>query len=116
MPNDQPVPDATVLLLLSGSAKNPGDLVTGFTDDQGDFSFPALPFGRYQLWAWGVDEYGSVVGPMNLADEEKHAITVSVNGEETGTVDLMLMKQEVEAKLREPGWCYWPVHSLNKWH
>jgi len=98
MSNEQPVPDAKVLLLLSGSAKNPGDLVTGFTDDQGDFSFPALPFGRYQLWAWGVDEYGSFVGPMNLADEEKHAITVSVNGEEPVTVDLTLLKQEVESK------------------
>jgi uncharacterized protein (DUF2141 family) len=98
MSNEQPVPDAKVLLLLSGSAKNPGDLVTGFTDDQGDFSFPALPFGRYQLWAWSVDEFASFVGPMNLADDEKHAITVSVNGEEPVTVELTLLKPEVESR------------------
>jgi len=98
MSNDQPVPDAKVLLLLSGSAKDPGDLVTGFTDDQGDFSFPALPFGRYQLWAWSVDQFAAFVGPMNLADEEKHAITVSVNGEEPVTVDLILLTQEVESR------------------
>jgi hypothetical protein len=98
MSNDQPVPVAKVLLLLSGSAKNPGDLVTGFTDDRGDFSFPALPFGRYQLWAWSVDESGSFVGPMNLSVEEKHAVAVSVSGEEPVTVDLMLLKPEAESK------------------
>jgi hypothetical protein len=96
--NELPVPDAKVLLLLSGSAKNPGDLVTGFTDDEGDFSFPALPFGRYQLWAWSVDEFGSFVGPLNLADQEKHAITVDVGSDEPVKVELMLLKPEVDSK------------------
>jgi hypothetical protein len=98
MSDERPVPDAKVLLLLSGSAKNPGDLVTGFTDDEGEFSFPALPFGRYQLWAWSVDESGLFVGPMSLADEEKHAITVVVGSDEPVTVELMLLKPEVESK------------------
>jgi hypothetical protein len=98
MSNERPVPDAKVLLLLSGSAKNPGDLVTGFTDDEGDFSFPALPFGRYQLWAWSVDEFGSFVGPLNLADQEKHAITADVGSDEPVKVELMLLKPEVDSK------------------
>jgi hypothetical protein len=89
--NDRPVPDAKVLLLLSGSAKSPGDLVTSFTEEQGEFSFPALPFGHYRLWAWSVDELGDFVGPPSLADQEEFAKSVAVNGEEPAKVELMLL-------------------------
>ncbi|MDQ2949915.1 MAG: carboxypeptidase-like regulatory domain-containing protein, partial [Acidobacteriota bacterium] len=92
--NGNPVPDAKILLLLSGSAKSPGDLVTNFTDDRGEFSFHAMPFGRYQLWAWSVDVSGSFVGPANLADEEKQATSVDIGSAEPVTVEMTLLKSE----------------------
>jgi hypothetical protein len=91
---EKPVANAKVLLLLSGSAKNPGDLVTDFTDEQGKFSFPVLPFGRYRLWAWSMDELGSFVGPANLADYEESGKSVTVNSDDPVTIDLTPFKSE----------------------
>jgi hypothetical protein len=95
---EKPIANAKVLLLLSGSAKRPGDLVTDFTDEQGRFSFPALPFGRYRLWAWSMDELGSFVGPANLADYEESGKSVTVNHDDPVTIDLTPLKSEDGSK------------------
>src|SRR5262249_12621763 len=48
----KPVPGANVLLLLSGSAADPGDLVVYSADEKGEFFLPGLGPDRYHLWAW----------------------------------------------------------------
>jgi hypothetical protein len=94
----KPVPDAKVLLLLSGSAEEPGDMVTSFTSERGDFSLPALPFGRYQLWAWSVDQSIWFFGPARLADEQKLATAVSVFSDEPVAADVKLVPAEAQPK------------------
>ena len=92
--NDRAIPNAKVLLLLSGSEADPGDLVTTFTDEQGEYVFQGLPFGRYELWAWTVSQDGSFVGPSKLAGGTRAV----VNNTEPVHLDLPLLKSEGAAK------------------
>ncbi len=95
---EKPVPDAKMLLLLSGSASDPGDLFSDYADDRGEFLITGLAPGRYQLWAWHVDEFGSFAGPASLAGEEARATTVVLRDAETATVDVELLKPEGQRK------------------
>jgi hypothetical protein len=75
--NNQPLPFATVTLLVSGSPGAPGDVFTENADKDGKFGIVGLPPGRYLLWAWGRDD-PSYLGPMNLASVEAQAAAVVV--------------------------------------
>lgn len=96
--NQKPLPDAKVLLLLSGTAKNPGDTATYFTDDRGEFTISALPFGRYLLWAWEVDESKSFLGPSSLAEAEKYAVLVTVANGQPVQVEITAVPPEKESR------------------
>jgi hypothetical protein len=88
-----PVPDAKVVL-LDGPAKDPENLITNFTDDRGEFSFRGVPFGRYQLWAWKVDQGALYLGPESLAKEESHGTSVSVRNEAPVSAEVELLEPE----------------------
>jgi hypothetical protein len=90
----QPVPDAKVLLLLSGSAKQPGDLLADYANEQGEFRFVGLAPGRYRLWAWHVDSFGSFVGPAKLDGAEEQSAVVQVGRGKAVTIDVPLLRQE----------------------
>lgn len=94
----KPVPDAKVLLVLSGSAKDPGDMVTEFADDQGEATFEGIAPGRYFLWAWQVDPAGSFVGPANLGKVEGQATAVVVSKGEPVKIDVPVLSREDLAK------------------
>jgi hypothetical protein len=92
------VPGAKVVLLLSGTAKDPGDVLEDFADDEGEMSFFGLHPGRYLLWAWaaaGIDAFG---GPASLAAVEQQAISVEVRTGEPVKVDVPLLQDGGKAK------------------
>lgn len=50
------VPRARILLLITGTAENPGDYLVQSADEDGKFSYSGLPPGKYSLWEWSEDE------------------------------------------------------------
>jgi hypothetical protein len=87
-------PNAKVLILISGSAKEPGNMLTDHTDDEGEFSLNGLAPGRYLLWAWREDAGGSSVGPASLGSVEGQATSVLVTKGEAVKIDVALLQQE----------------------
>jgi hypothetical protein len=94
----KPVPYANVLLLLSGSAADPGDLVLYSADEDGKFLFYGLGPGRYRLWAWQDDENGSFLGPASLTAEEAKATTVVLTAGQAAKVDVTLLRPEEQTR------------------
>jgi hypothetical protein len=83
---------AKVLLLLSGSPKNPEDVLADYAGPEGELRFSGLGAGRYRMWAWQVDAFGSFVGPGAL--DEAQSIVAEVKTGEHVTIDVPLLKQE----------------------
>jgi hypothetical protein len=94
----KPVPYANVLLLLSGSAADPGDLVLYTADEKGAFSLYGLSAGSYRLWAWLDDEDGAFSGPASLAAEEAKATTVVLAAGQAAKVDLTSLVVEARTQ------------------
>jgi hypothetical protein len=90
----KPVPDAKVLLLLGGSTKQPDDLLAGYANEEGEFQFAGLAPGRYRLWAWHVDGFGSFVGPAKLDGAEEQSTVVEMGRGKHVTIDVPLLRQE----------------------
>jgi hypothetical protein len=90
----KPVPDAKVLLLLSGSAEQPDDFLVDYANEQGEIWFGGLAPGRYRLWAWHVDSFGSFVGPANLDGAEEQSAVVKLGRGKHVTIDVPLLRQE----------------------
>jgi len=90
----EPVPGAKVVLLLSGTAKDPGNLIEDFADDEGEFSFSGLAPGHYLVWAWAVEGAGAGTGPGSLEAVEQQATAVEVKPGEPVHVDVPLLKEE----------------------
>lgn len=91
------VPNAKVLLLVSGSAKEPGNMVTDHADDEGEFSFSGLAPGRYLLWAWREDG-ASFAGPASLGSVEGQASAALVTKGEPVKIDVPLLQQEKQPR------------------
>jgi hypothetical protein len=88
------VPGAKVVLLFSGTPKDPGQIIEDFANDEGEFLFAGLPPGRYLLWAWAVAGNGAIAGPASLAAAEQRATTVDVTAGEPLAVDVPLLVEE----------------------
>jgi hypothetical protein len=94
MRDDAAVPGAKVVLLLSGTAKDPGDLKEDFANDEGELSFSGLTPGRYLVWAWAVEGKGAMAGPASLAAVEQQATVVEVTAGDPVRVDVPLLADE----------------------
>jgi len=91
------VAGAKMVLLLSGTPKEPGELKQDFTNDEGELSFTGLTPGRYLLWAWPVEGKGAITGPASLAAVERQATAVEVKAGEPVATDVALLKEEGQA-------------------
>ena len=87
-------PRAKVVLLVSGTASEPGELREASTDDEGEFLFSGLTPGRYLLWGWALDGKGAMVGPSSLAAVEQQSTAVDVTAGDPVKVDLPLLTAE----------------------
>jgi protocatechuate 3,4-dioxygenase beta subunit len=85
---------ARVVLLRSGTAKDPGDLSEDYTNDEGEFTFSGLTPGRYLVWAWAVEGQGAIAGPSSLAAVEQQATVVDVKAGDPTKVDVPLLAAE----------------------
>ncbi len=94
MRDDAAVPRAKVVLLRSGTPRDPGDVSEDYTDDEGEFTFSDLPPGRYLIWAWAVEGQGAIAGPSSLGAVEQKATVVEVKAGETVKVDVPLLAAE----------------------
>jgi hypothetical protein len=88
------VPGAKVVLLFSGTAKDPGQIIEDFANDEGAFSVAGLTPGRYLLWAWPVAGKGAMPGPASLAAVELQATAVEVKAGDPVQVDVTLLQNE----------------------
>ena len=88
------VPGAKVVLLRSGTPKDPGDLTEDFANDEGGYSFSGLAPGHYLLWAWAMTGKGAITGPASLAAVEQQATSIEVKAGEPVSVDVPLLKDE----------------------
>jgi hypothetical protein len=88
------VPHAKVVLLVSGTASDPGELREVTADDEGGFLFSGLTPGRYLLWDWALDGKGAMVGPSSLAAVDQQATVVEVTAGEPVKVDVPLLAAE----------------------
>jgi len=88
------VPRAKVVLLVSGTASDPGELREATTDDEGGFLFSGLPPGRYLLWDWALDGKGAMTGPSSLAAVEQQATAVEVTAGDPMKVDAPVLAAE----------------------
>ena len=88
------VPHAKVVLLVSGTASDPGELREVTTDDEGGFLFSGLTPGRYLLWDWAMDGKGAMIGPSSLAAVEQQATVVEVTAGDPVKVDVPLLAAE----------------------
>jgi hypothetical protein len=98
MSGGKPVPYANVLLLLSGSAADPGDLELYTANEKGEFLLYGLGSGRYRLWAWLDDEDGYFLGPTSLAAEEAKATTVVLAAGQAAKVEVTLLDAEARTR------------------
>jgi hypothetical protein len=92
----QPVPYTKAVLLLSGTPKDPGDMLEDFTNDEGELSFTGLAPGRYLLWAWAVQGAGAMAGPANLAAVSPQATVVDVTEGAPVAIDVPLLHEEAK--------------------
>jgi hypothetical protein len=81
-------PNAMVVVLLSGSAQNPGDLFLLATGEGSDFELVGLAPGRYSVWAW-PDDGG---GPASLAEVESQAVVVTVGAGQKAQVAVNVIR------------------------
>jgi hypothetical protein len=94
---DKPAAYAIVAILVTGTAKSPGKVLTVFADDEGGFSVKELPAGRYLIWAWNTDD-PLYPGPTTLAEVENRAKVIVVNkGEQSHAGDIHVL-EEAESK------------------
>jgi protocatechuate 3,4-dioxygenase beta subunit len=92
------VAGAKMVMLLSGTAKEPGEMKQDFTNDEGGLAFTGLTPGRYLLWAWAVEGKGAITGPESLAAVEQQATAVEVKEGEPVEIDVPLLKEEGQAQ------------------
>jgi protocatechuate 3,4-dioxygenase beta subunit len=92
--DDAAVPGAKVVLLLSGTPKEPGNMMQDFANDEGEVTFSGLAPGRYLLWAWAVQGTGAITGPASLAAVEAQATAVDVTAGNPVRADVPLLADE----------------------
>jgi hypothetical protein len=90
----EPVANAKVVMLLSGTPQDPGYIKEDLANDEGGYSLSGLAPGRYLLWAWAVTGKGAMAGPASLAAVEKQATVVEVREGEPARVDVPVLEDK----------------------
>jgi hypothetical protein len=74
----KPVPNARLLILLSGTLDDPGDLDLITTDDDGSMVYNGLTPGKYPLWAWTeAEEWNGAVDDLPALKDRQTTVEVA---------------------------------------
>jgi hypothetical protein len=94
---NQPAALAHVAVLLSGTAKSPGDVFLLSAGKDGSFSLPGLPPGNYLVWAWRRDN-PAYPGPANLGEVEALATPVTAAADRPAQTGAVRVLEDLGAK------------------
>jgi hypothetical protein len=73
-----PVPHGRLLILLSGTPDDPGDLDLITADDDGRMLYNGLTPGKYTLWAWTeVEEWNGAVDDLTALKDRQTTVEVA---------------------------------------
>ncbi len=84
-----------VLVMMSGTAESPGDVLKVDSGEDGSFSVTELPPGRYALWAWSQEDVG-FPGPASLVEVANRASIVEVGKERHAVVQVKMLPGRAE--------------------
>lgn len=74
----KPVPNARLLILLSGTTDDPGDLDLITADDGGRMLYNGLTPGKYALWAWTeAEEWNGAVDDLTALKDRQTTVEVA---------------------------------------
>lgn len=74
----KPVPNARLLILLSGTLEDPGDLDLIATGDDGSMLYNGLTPGKYALWAWTeAEEWNGAVDDLPALKDRQTTVEVA---------------------------------------
>jgi hypothetical protein len=86
----KPVPKARILILISGTLEDPGDLDLGTAGDDGVMSYNGMTPGKYSLWAWNeADEWNGDI--EDLAALKTRQTVVEIGAGEKAKVQVPLL-------------------------
>ena len=86
----KPVPKARILILVSGTLDDPGDLDLGTAGEDGIMSYNGLTPGKYSFWAWNeADEWNGAI--EDLAALKAPQTVVEVGAGEKAKVQVPLL-------------------------
>jgi hypothetical protein len=86
------VPKSRQLILLSGTADDPGDLLTNSAREDGTFDFKGIAPGKYVMWSWSeADEWDGAV--PNLHDIAGQGTAIEVAANQTVTINPPLIRR-----------------------
>jgi len=86
----KPVPLARLLLLMSGTTEEAGDLDLSTAGEDGSMPYSGLTPGKYALWAWTeADEWNGTVDDLAALEDTK--TTVEVRAGEKASVHVPLL-------------------------
>jgi len=86
----KPAPGSRILLLLTGTPDDPGDVSYEFAEADGSFEYLGLRPGQYSLWSWDEsDEWNGAVEDLSSMAKWRTVVTVKA-GEKT-VIDLPRM-------------------------
>jgi hypothetical protein len=86
----KPVPKARIVILISGTLEDPGDLDLGTAGDDGVMSYNGMTPGKYSLWAWNeADEWNGDI--EDLAALKTRQTVIKIEAGEKAKVQVPLL-------------------------
>ena len=93
----KPAPGSRILLLLTGTPDDPGDVAYEFAEADGSFEYLGLRPGQYSLWSWDEsDEWNGAIDDLSSMAKWRTVVTVKAGAKTT--VDLPRMRARNEER------------------
>jgi hypothetical protein len=86
----KPVPEARMLILMSGTPDDPGDLLVAMAGEDGIMSYSGLTPGRYSFWAWSdSDDWNGAVADLGALKARQTVVEIGAGEKADAQVPLL---------------------------